>query len=725
MKRLLFTFLLGLGFMLQGNASHISGMDLAYRYIGDSTGIANHYEFIARFYRDVTGIPAPATINLQATSSCFANFSINLTRDPTRPQGQVAPTLNDCVDVGPQTGTKITTVYYFKQTHILPGTCGDFRFAWTCGACRNPANNAPANQTYFIRVFLNNTIGVNTSPFFVSEPVRAFCVGRRTTWQQNAIEPDGDSMRFSLTRPLVGPNPIPGGQPMNFNGGYTFEQPFLTTPPQSLVVDNVNGLMTFTLDPAGLGQFTLAVQVEEYRFDSVNAAWIMIGTTVRDMQITVATNCNSSAQAGVTLNTTFPGIYTDPVTGLPTVDYDCQDSLVMLYFNVDVDCSTIARDGTDFRMTDPNGQPVAIRRLVPNCNFDNATQSIGIDIHEPFRVNGTYYIYSKVGTDGNTLFNKCGFEMAEFDTIAINVTGCFDPQLNMENVTIFENDYPIAQWAVDTSSFPVASFDAYEVYRSAGGPFALIGTVTDVMTWEFEDQTGVPQVTTDNYRYRIAPIINGRNFGVTRSIISILLESDNAGLDTNWHNLTWNTYDGWGNVEYRIMIGRPDGQGGYNFIQHNQQGNPTTQTWYNFEGPTDPGQYAIRVDGLNPANGQWEAFSNWILYGVLEPPIPPVIPPDPLIIPNVFTPNGDGYNDFFVISGIDTYSGSEVTIFSRWGQKVYEKVNYDNDMPWDGKDMQGNQLADGVYFYVIKLNNQATLELEEYKGTVTITKGGM
>jgi hypothetical protein len=37
--------------------------------------------------------------------------------------------------------------------------------------------------------------------------------------------------------------------------------------------------------------------------------------------------------------------------------------------------------------------------------------------------------------------------------------------------------------------------------------------------------------------------------------------------------------------------------------------------------------------------------------------------------------------------------------------------------------MSGNKLADGVYFYVIKLNNQATLQLEEYKGTVTLSRG--
>lgn len=65
-----------------------------------------------------------------------------------------------------------------------------------------------------------------------------------------------------------------------------------------------------------------------------------------------------------------------------------------------------------------------------------------------------------------------------------------------------------------------------------------------------------------------------------------------------------------------------------------------------------------------------------------------------LDIPNVFTPNGDGKNDFFLISanGIKTFS---ITIYNRWGTKVFES----NDIAksWDGGDSN-----DGTYFYMVK-----------------------
>lgn len=65
-----------------------------------------------------------------------------------------------------------------------------------------------------------------------------------------------------------------------------------------------------------------------------------------------------------------------------------------------------------------------------------------------------------------------------------------------------------------------------------------------------------------------------------------------------------------------------------------------------------------------------------------------------LDVPNIFTPNGDGQNDFFTISanGIETFS---IVIYNRWGSKVFESD--DISKSWDGKDV-----TDGTYFYIIQ-----------------------
>ncbi len=75
-------------------------------------------------------------------------------------------------------------------------------------------------------------------------------------------------------------------------------------------------------------------------------------------------------------------------------------------------------------------------------------------------------------------------------------------------------------------------------------------------------------------------------------------------------------------------------------------------------------------------------------------------------IPNTFTPNNDGINDFWVIKGIETYPYAMVQIFNRYGQKVFESKGY--SAPFDGRT-GGAILPVGVYYYIINLNSNCNL----------------
>jgi len=84
-----------------------------------------------------------------------------------------------------------------------------------------------------------------------------------------------------------------------------------------------------------------------------------------------------------------------------------------------------------------------------------------------------------------------------------------------------------------------------------------------------------------------------------------------------------------------------------------------------------------------------------------------------IVIPNVFTPNNDGANDTFKIEGLDYVEGAVMKIYNRWGRKIYESENYKND--WNGEDF-----ADGVYFYVLTLPD--FLKSGPYNGTVALLR---
>ncbi|MDH4091040.1 MAG: gliding motility-associated C-terminal domain-containing protein [Cyclobacteriaceae bacterium] len=80
-----------------------------------------------------------------------------------------------------------------------------------------------------------------------------------------------------------------------------------------------------------------------------------------------------------------------------------------------------------------------------------------------------------------------------------------------------------------------------------------------------------------------------------------------------------------------------------------------------------------------------------------------------LIVPNVFTPNGDLLNQFFEID--PRILGSRLIVYDRWGKEVYQSPNYQND--WDGAG-----LTAGVYFYTVKGGDCP----EERKGSLSILR---
>ena len=71
-----------------------------------------------------------------------------------------------------------------------------------------------------------------------------------------------------------------------------------------------------------------------------------------------------------------------------------------------------------------------------------------------------------------------------------------------------------------------------------------------------------------------------------------------------------------------------------------------------------------------------------------------------VIIPNAFSPNGDGINDLWQIRGLSSYPDAVLQVFNRYGQQLYYSKSY--NIPWDGT-FKGTPLPVGTYYYVVDL----------------------
>ncbi|MEN9444977.1 MAG: hypothetical protein RIS47_1868 [Bacteroidota bacterium] len=122
-----------------------------------------------------------------------------------------------------------------------------------------------------------------------------------------------------------------------------------------------------------------------------------------------------------------------------------------------------------------------------------------------------------------------------------------------------------------------------------------------------------------------------------------------------------------------------------------QQGNKVLVRW------PEPGTYTVKVLETSAFGCEGDPiFCTIIVHTGMEAACEPQ-----LVAPNIFSPNGDGTNDEFRITG-DNVRVYRIEIFNRWGRLIYESDEIDSG--WDGR--VGNELApSGTYFWVATYGN--------------------
>jgi gliding motility-associated-like protein len=92
--------------------------------------------------------------------------------------------------------------------------------------------------------------------------------------------------------------------------------------------------------------------------------------------------------------------------------------------------------------------------------------------------------------------------------------------------------------------------------------------------------------------------------------------------------------------------------------------------------------------------------------------------PSVLVVPNVFTPNGDGYNDVFKPEQV-AIKTLHAIVYNRWGDKIAEWN--DAEGSWDGRTKNGQVCADGTYYYILEAEGFDAVKYN-LNGTITLIR---
>ncbi|MFH0841478.1 MAG: gliding motility-associated C-terminal domain-containing protein, partial [Bacteroidota bacterium] len=104
-----------------------------------------------------------------------------------------------------------------------------------------------------------------------------------------------------------------------------------------------------------------------------------------------------------------------------------------------------------------------------------------------------------------------------------------------------------------------------------------------------------------------------------------------------------------------------------------------------------PGTYSVVVTDVNSCAASLDVEVDYVgSFGCL-------------VIPEIITPNGDGFNDEWIIRNVDIFPDAEIKVFNRWGRMVYNGKNLLSN-PWDGT-FKGKPVPTDSYHYILYLND--------------------
>jgi gliding motility-associated-like protein len=354
----------------------------------------------------------------------------------------------------------------------------------------------------------------------------------------------------------------------------------------------------------------------------------------------------------------------------------CQPNTLHLFFSDPIKCSSIAADGSDFIVK--GSSAVSITQATGGACSGNLTNQIDITLASPITTAGSYQIAVANGSDGNTLTNQCDNAMTAGSSLPFEigtpVSAAFDYTIafGCNQDTIQLNYLPAggvnqSVWNVD-SAF-VSSALSPSIFETIFG----LKNVQHIVSNGFCSDTLNKTINLDNL---LTASFTAPNEVCPKNVIAFTNKS--IGNIVSYH---WDFGDG---------TSSPDSD-------------PAKHLFPDTREATSYSVQLIIEDQMGCQDTATEQITKLQTCNVS--------------VPNAFTPNGDGKNDYLYPLNAYNTTNLEFRVFNRYGQLVFETRDWTKK--WDGR-LNGHAAETGTYVWMLSYTDGSGKKMSQRGTTILI-----
>jgi gliding motility-associated-like protein len=390
---------------------------------------------------------------------------------------------------------------------------------------------------------------------------------------------------------------------------------------------------------------------------------------------TLLDNCDEEILPGNNVPLVILPLLPTPMDSITSVA--CAPVSLQLVFKKNIQCNSIAVDGSDFIVTGPT--TITVTTATGNCT-NGTSSTIKVILSGPIESKGNYKITLAKGNDGNTIIDECGQEtpagsslnFTTTDTVSANFNYTIFPGCKEDTINFFHDGRNgVNQWLWQLDYVGTSTQQNVISYFNNSGDKKITLSVSN----------GVCSDTST----KIIPL--GDPFKASFEVTNLLCPEDAATfINTSTGNISGYVWDlGNGHLDYS-----------------------KTPAPLHYPILSQEKIYPIRLIVKNNAGCFDTAVNNL-----------KVLKSCYIAVPSAFTPNGDGVNDYLYPLNAYKADNLEFNVYNRLGQRVFHTTDW--TIKWDGK-INGEPQDTEMYVWILKYTNHDTGKKVFMKGTTVLIR---